>query len=658
MVIHPPTLFLGFAAAIVPFAYACAGLWTRQYKEWIRPALPWTLFGVMVLGAGIIMGGFWAYESLSFGGYWAWDPVENASLIPWLILIATVHVMLVNLKTGKAQYITIILALFSFLLVLYATFLTRSGILGDTSVHAFTDLGMSGQLLIFLFMFIWLPSQLALQKGMHRLILAGLCVLVLLINAFAGYTEWVTNPFLYLLLIFLFFAVYRVMPKGDSTEDELSSREFWMFIGALVFVISCFHILINTSMPVWNKIFGLSRAPHADVVAYYNQWQLPFALIIGLLTGTAQLLKYRKTPFAQIRKFFTILLVVSFVLTAALTFLFELHNPLHIALLFAACVVITGNLQYLFQVLKGKIQLGGAAVAHFGFGLMLAGVVASSAGKRVISINQSNFDFGERFNQKEKRENILFWKNTPVRMAEYEVTYIGDTIIHPNTYYKVHYQRLNPETGEELKEEFILEPNAQNNEKMGLVANPDTRHYLTRDIFTHVTSVPDKEGTRKAPFSNFKEHELGIGDTIFSNNGRAVLAAVVPIRDKASLGLQEADYVLMAEIQVVTLSDTLWAQPVMAIKGNQYSSFEADLHEAGLRFKLTGIRSHNDDVSQMKFLIETGEKSPVQDYIILKAYVFPFINLLWAGTIIMVIGFAIAISHRIRENRRKSASLA
>ncbi|MFN8689586.1 MAG: cytochrome c biogenesis protein CcsA, partial [Cyclobacteriaceae bacterium] len=78
MVIHPPTLFLGFAATLVPFAFVVAGLWQRQYREWIKPALPWSLFAGAVLGLGILMGGYWAYETLNFGGYWNWDPVENA----------------------------------------------------------------------------------------------------------------------------------------------------------------------------------------------------------------------------------------------------------------------------------------------------------------------------------------------------------------------------------------------------------------------------------------------------------------------------------------------------------------------------------------------------------------------------------------------------
>jgi cytochrome c-type biogenesis protein CcmF len=120
MVIHPPVLFLGFASTIIPFGFAIAGLWTKNYGEWVKPAFPWVLFSVGILGTGILMGGIWAYEALTFGGFWAWDPVENASLIPWIIMVACLHTMLVYNSTRHALFTTFTLALSSFLLVLYA----------------------------------------------------------------------------------------------------------------------------------------------------------------------------------------------------------------------------------------------------------------------------------------------------------------------------------------------------------------------------------------------------------------------------------------------------------------------------------------------------------------------------------------------------------
>ena len=106
MTIHPPTLFLGFAACSVPFAYAVGAMWRRDLTGWIKPVLPWAFFAVGILGAGILMGGAWAYEALSFGGFWAWDPVENSSLVPWMVLVAAAHLLLINRNRKKPTALT------------------------------------------------------------------------------------------------------------------------------------------------------------------------------------------------------------------------------------------------------------------------------------------------------------------------------------------------------------------------------------------------------------------------------------------------------------------------------------------------------------------------------------------------------------------------
>ena len=157
MVIHPPILFLGFASTIVPFAYAIAGLMQKDHS-WTKPAIPWAAFSGAVLATGIMMGAAWAYESLSFGGYWAWDPVENASLVPWIVMIAGLHTNMVYKSSGYSLRSTYLFYIISFSLVLYSTFLTRSGILGDTSVHAFTGADMTTQLVIFVLLF-FIPAM-------------------------------------------------------------------------------------------------------------------------------------------------------------------------------------------------------------------------------------------------------------------------------------------------------------------------------------------------------------------------------------------------------------------------------------------------------------------------------------------------------------------
>ncbi|HET7117637.1 MAG TPA: cytochrome c biogenesis protein CcsA, partial [Hanamia sp.] len=214
MVVHPPILFLGFASTIVPIAFAYSSLISKDWGGWVKAALPWTLFSGCVLGTGIMMGGKWAYESLSFGGYWAWDPVENAVLVPWLILVAGLHCMAIYNSTKNALRASYLFVILAYLFILYSTFLTRTGILGDTSVHSFTEAGMSMNVLIGIFVVaISLP------------------------------------------VLFLFFKNYKNIPAIQKEED-MSSREFWMFIGALILFLSALFIISITSLPVYNKILG------------------------------------------------------------------------------------------------------------------------------------------------------------------------------------------------------------------------------------------------------------------------------------------------------------------------------------------------------------------------------------------------------------------
>jgi cytochrome c-type biogenesis protein CcmF len=154
MMSHPPVLFIGYAAALIPFSFALAGLWSRKFTEWIPAALPWMLCAVFFLGAGILLGGVWAYESLTFGGFWAWDPIENASLVPWLVLVAALHLMLITKNKKNNHFPTFLFTILGFVLVVYATFLTRSGLLSETSVHSFGNDGMGRQILLYILIFL------------------------------------------------------------------------------------------------------------------------------------------------------------------------------------------------------------------------------------------------------------------------------------------------------------------------------------------------------------------------------------------------------------------------------------------------------------------------------------------------------------------------
>ncbi|MGE8241868.1 MAG: heme lyase CcmF/NrfE family subunit, partial [Sphingobacterium sp.] len=492
MVIHPPTLFLGFASMIVPFAYATGALWTKRYKEWISAALPWALFAVMILGAGIIMGLFWAYEALNFGGFWAWDPVENASIIPWFTLIAAVHVMIAYKNSGHSYFTATFLAMISFVLVIYASYLTRSGVLGETSVHSFTDLGMSGQLILF------------------------------------------NVAFLVIMVVFLVIKK-KEMPITEK-DEEIYSREFWMFIGALVLTVACAQIIASTSIPVFNKIFGTKVAPPLEPIQHYNKWQSGFAVIVMIMTGFTQFLKYKRSDSRKFLASTVASLAVAIILTAIISYFTKTYtNLIYILITFASIFCILANIRVLGDAVKGKWKLAGSSVAHIGFGLLLIGAMVAAATNEVISVNNTGYIAVSGFDKVEKPgENLFLTEGEPVQMGEYKITYIGDSIVAPNTYYKIKYERIDEETGK-VKEEFVLQPFAQNNAKMGgLIGTPATKHYITHDVYTLITAAAAESQAQhskvaaeeKTGFEDYEEpatYQVNIGDTLRYRNGYYVI---------------------------------------------------------------------------------------------------------------------------------------
>lgn len=602
MTIHPPTLFLGFAATAIPFAFAIAGLMQGKLREWVKPAIPWAFFGVMILGTGILMGAAWAYEALSFGGFWAWDPVENASLVPWLTLVGSAHLMIIYRKRNNFLVTTFILTIISFILVLYSTFLTRSGILGDASVHAFTDLGMTGQLVIYM--------------GFFAVLGGGLLIY-----------NWKKIP-------------------GAEKEESLYSREFWMFIGTLVLAISAFQITFSTSTPVFNKILGTNFAPPVDAIAHYNTWQVPIAIIISFLIGMGQFFKYSHTNISEFVK----KIIPSFAIAILLSgFILWAVGQLHFAqfmLLFASLFAITANLDYFLRVLKGKFRVAGASVAHIGFALVLLGSLISNSKKEIISQNVTNVDLGKEF---PNNENILLRIGDTLRMGQYYITYTGKTKEGVNYFYNIEYFRFDPMTNR-LKKEFNLTPVVQTNPMMGNVSEPATKRYLNKDIYTHVTyaALDDLEENKDEEYKKTFTKSVKIGDTIATSSYLIILKELNTGIERAEFDLGADDIAVGAGLTIVDVNGkAVDAQPIFIIKDRLTYSIEEVLEEQGLKLGFSKI-----DPETGKVDITIAEKKSTNEFIIMKAIVFPYINLLWAGCIILVIGTTMAIFHRIRANRK------
>ena len=598
MTIHPPILFLGFALTTIPYCFAIAGLWTKKYTKWLNPALPWTYTGIGILGVGILMGGAWAYEALSFGGFWAWDPVENASLVPWLTLVGAGHVMVIQKNKGQSLIMTFVLALISFILVLYSTFLVRSGVLGDSSVHAFTDLGMSGQLVIYLLFFVFLAIGLVAVN-------------------------------------------WSKLPRSKK-EEELWSREFWMFIGALVLTLSAFQISVTTSIPVYNALFNQDVAPPVDVISHYNSWQLPFAILVALFIGFTQFLKYKSTKISELGKDLGITAVISLFLTVFVAVGFQYTNFFYILMAFATLFAITANLYYWIGKLKGKLKTAGASVAHIGFGLVLLGAFISTSRTQTVSMNSSGVDveqLGEEYNNS---ENILLFKDDTVRMAEWLVSYRGSKREGINVLYQVDYMDVNDPSNAEKS--FTLYPLVQTNPRMGNVAEPDTRHFFGRDVYTHVTYAEvEKKDTPEEGFISRGTEEVAIGDTILSSNAIIILEEFVRDIDPLENDVEEGDLAVAAKLAITDITNTKrFAYPVMLIRDRNILTREAVNEEMGLKFVFKKI-----DPETGKAEIEFFEsKENKREFIVMKALVFPGINILWAGCIIMALGVSIAVYRR------------
>jgi cytochrome c-type biogenesis protein CcmF len=614
MVIHPPTLFLGFSSMVVPFAYAVAGLWQKRYKEWIQPAISYALFAVMVLGTGVIMGSLWAYESLNFGGFWAWDPVENAALIPWLTLIGALHVMIVYKNTGHAYFTATFLTLISFVLVLYASFLTRSGILGDTSVHAFTDLGMFWHLVVDVIIF---------------LIIA---VAVLIIR-------WKELPI-------------------SKKEEETYSREFWMFVGAVFLALSCLQLIVVTSIPVWNTIFKTSIAPPSNPVTLYNVFQAGFAVVVTLLAGVTQFLKYKKTDNTRFYITSVIYLVFSAVITAFIVYITGVYHLrfVFVMVMFGAVYSLMANVKVLADVFKGKIKLAGSAVAHIGFALIMVGALISAGTSKVVSQNDTGQDYGADFAKANNpRENIMLYKNEPAKMGKYTVTYVGDSISAPNHYFKVDYKLLNANGS--IKEEFMLRPNSQANRKMGLVSSPDTKHYLFHDLYTHISMAPIKyddelagdaahgEENDDANYNPPVAHQIKVGDTIPYRDGLIILQKLNKEAHVQNIPLTANDVAVGADLKVISHGLTYTSEPVFMVKNGSVFDFARKVDDAGLKLRLSKIIPEKDEVEITVYDQPESKKT----YIVMRAIEFPYINFLWSGTVIMVIGFLISIFRRNKE---------
>ena len=255
MVIHPPTLFLGFASLTVPFAFALSALFWRDWDGWLRRALPWGLFGFAILGLAMMMGGYWAYEMLGWGGFWEWDPVENGPFVPWMALIAFLHAAQIERVRGGFGKPTLFFALLPFVGAMYESFLTRTGVLSDFSVHSFSELG-----------------------GAANTLLIGGLLLAVFVS------------------VGMLWRRAREIQGGESTLDTTNSREFGYTMAIVLLTLSALIAGVGMSAPLLTgaavKLHWMTSTASVKE-DFYNKAMFPLAVLLAAGLGIGPYLAWK-----------------------------------------------------------------------------------------------------------------------------------------------------------------------------------------------------------------------------------------------------------------------------------------------------------------------------------------------------------------------------
>ncbi|MBI3585989.1 MAG: cytochrome c biogenesis protein CcsA [Ignavibacteriales bacterium] len=409
MVAHPPILFIGFAAMAVPFVFAIAALWRKNYTDWIANAFPWVLFSTIALGAGIMLGGYWAYGVLGWGGWWGWDPVENSSLIPWIIGVVLIHTMLVQKKTGNLVRSNFFLGVLSYILVVYSTFLTRSGILGESSVHSFVDPGA----LAYTLLVVWIVGAIVFGFGMIV-------------------KRWKEL-------------------KGLAQPSLFFTRESFLGISSAVMGASALIILFGTSWPILS---------HSSVEpAFYDKMNLPIAIILALLLGASLLLKWKEESLRDLLKNSLVSLSVSIVVLVLLI-MAGLTNITLGLFAFASLFALVVNAIRFYRLGKENLQWTGGTLAHIGLALLFLGIIGSGRyGQKVttsLTLNEPRELLGYKltYTGSQPAEDGK-WKFN-VRVERNGSQFLLEPVMFQNTYNNS--VMRNPDYASFLTRDFYIEP--------------------------------------------------------------------------------------------------------------------------------------------------------------------------------------------------------
>lgn len=566
MVIHPPIMFIGYATVALPAVIAMAALARNRYKNWGKIAFAPIALATLALATGNILGGFWAYKTLGWGGYWAWDPVENSSFIPWIVSLALVHSMIIERKSGSLPKTNLFLAMLTFLLVIYGTYLTRSGVLQDFSVHSFVDLGINVWLIGFMLIFIFMTMT-------------------------------------------LFFLRVRSI-SGPPVNLQPNSRFFALLSSVWLLLVIAFMVLAGTS---WPLITGLFRDAASVDTAVYTRMTLPLTIIIGIVLGFTPLMSWKSEKGSSLLKR-AIPSAIGAVVATVVGYIAGVQTVSYLLFVFSASFAFFSNLVSLVKAVPRGVMKLGAHLSHFGFALMLIGILGSSGysetKKVVINRGENKSAFG------------------------LQITYNGMA------------EDLDSPTNEVLlgvaddEEIFESRPRLFFSEKLqGLMKKPSIKRYFLYDIYFAPEQIQEMD--------NADVMELARGDM-----GKAGPFAVTFLNfsqnDHASSGAMEFGAVL--ELMDFTgFVDTV--TPAIIFESGQDMTFkpvEVEHEGKTLTVKLEKIFA---DQGAVRVSIGGIDPDLPPDRLLLEVSRKPVINFLWVGTFLLMSGGLISMVKRWKASR-------
>jgi cytochrome c-type biogenesis protein CcmF len=569
MVIHPPVLFIGFALMAVPFSQAVGGLMKRKPSLLSEQGLSWTLLAVSVLGLGIMLGAYWAYGVLGWGGYWGWDPVENSSLVPWLTGVALIHTLVAQRRTGKYLKTNLVLAIISFLLVIYSTFLTRSGILGDASVHAFTDPG----------------------AGVYWLLLS---FLILIMLSGAGSLVW----------------RFREL-KGEPGTPGWLTRESLLAAGTIVLLLSATVVLFGTSLPIFSRI----RVEGA----FYDSTNLPLAILMALFIGISLSTQWEDhdARFTARRMWKTMLAAVLATLACVLSGMNDVATG---ALVFTAFFALFVNIEHGAKIITGDPLFLGGKLAHIGLAIFFLGVVGS--GKYA------------------SKEHISLPRSMPVQALGHTLTYTGFNVTPDQKYiFDVQADRAGSVV--------VLHPVMFDAGQQGIMRNPDIISRLTSDLYFSPQSLePPQEDGAKSELDLQKGETRQLGEASVTFTGFAMTAHM-----GKEMSEKEAESGVGATLTVTRNGKTETVTPRLIPRAEEpeHPGVPSFLLESEVQLLSMNISMGQGPSTITVAITRTHGSTPKPEILIGEVSVKPFINLVWVGTVLMMVGFGLAIVKRWRD---------